>query len=59
MKAETVEVPFIKIGNRRGLTHIQLYEDPCLMDFVRSFQHCFEQHPEACVVLFIEPEDRN
>jgi hypothetical protein len=52
----TVEVPFVQIGNRRGLTREQLEENPWLLDFYKRFQHCFELHHSMDAVVFIEPE---
>lgn len=58
--SESVEVPFVRIGNRRGLTAHQLREYPWLADFYRRFAHCFEPAPTNIdAVLFIEPEDES
>lgn len=58
MTAESVEVPFVRLGNRRGLTKQQIVEDPALMDFVNRFPCSFELDPTRDCVLFIEPEVR-
>jgi hypothetical protein len=42
MKAETVEVPLIKVGNKLVLTDQQLAEKPWLRQFVERYQNCFE-----------------
>jgi hypothetical protein len=52
---ETVEVPFVKVGNRRGLMATQLVEFPWLREFVERFPDSFEQAPYFDVLLFIEP----
>lgn len=36
-------VPFVMIGNRRGLTDKQIEEDPYIKDFFLRFQDCFER----------------
>jgi hypothetical protein len=54
---ESVEVPFVKFGDRRGLTMEQVLDQPWLMEFVRAFPDSFEVSPHARAVLFIEPED--
>ncbi len=53
---ESVEVPFVKVGNRRCLTDKQLAEEPYLADFVRRFPDSFEHHELVSVWLFIEPD---
>lgn len=53
---ETVEVPFRKFGNRRGLTFYQLHCDRELHEFVKRFRSSFEESVEHMAVLFIEPE---
>lgn len=55
---ESVPVPFVKIGNRRGLTDEQLCENPYLAYFVKSFASSFEYRPDTCVHVFIEPDDK-
>lgn len=55
-KFETVEIPFVKIGNRRGLTGVQLMQYPYLADFVKRFPDSFEHPGNMDVALFIEPE---
>lgn len=53
--AETVEVPFIKVGNRRALTDEQLCEYPWLLAFFKRFRHCFEASDRSPYIwLFIE-----
>jgi hypothetical protein len=52
---ETVEVPFLTIGNRRGLTGLQLAEEPWLAEFVDRFKDSFEYLPNMDVAFFIEP----
>lgn len=42
MAYETVEIPFVTIGNRQALTERQTYELPWLMEFIRRFPKCFE-----------------
>ena len=54
--AETVEVPFIKVGNRRALTEEQLVRQPWLRGFVERFPGSFERDPVMRLFLFIEPE---
>jgi hypothetical protein len=53
--SETVEVPFVAIGNRRCLTAQQLMEFPWLADFVQRFPTSFEHGGKADVYVFIEP----
>lgn len=53
--SETVEVPFVRVGNRRGLTDEQLTESRYLADFVRRFSQSFEYDAKQSVWLFIEP----
>jgi len=53
---ETVAVPFVTIGNRRGLTAMQIVEHEYLAKLVRMFPDSFEYHPLADVMLFIEPD---
>ena len=52
------EIPFVRIGNRRGLTALQLFNDDALWDFVKRFPESFEQHVEIDALLFIEPDDK-
>ncbi len=53
---KTVAVPFVKIGNRRGLTRLQIVEMPWLADFVKRFPTSFEPAADLDAVLFIEPD---
>jgi hypothetical protein len=39
--SETVEVPFVTVGNRQVLTAMQVVESPWLGDFIRRFPTCF------------------
>ncbi len=56
MAVESVPVPFVAIGNRRGFTGQQMMEDAMVRDFYHRFKHCFEPGPwNMDVVLFIEP----
>jgi hypothetical protein len=52
---DSAEVPFVVMGNRRGLTAQQLQEDQWLADFVKRFPDSFEMHVDADVWLFKEP----
>lgn len=54
----TAEVPFIKVGNRRALTGLQLMQEPSLADFVKRFPDSFEYAYDMDVALFIEPKDK-
>lgn len=51
---EDAEVPFVTIGNRRGLTAMQLAREPWLMAFYRRYKHQFEVAPDIDAVLLIE-----
>lgn len=53
---ETVEMPFVKIGNRRGITATQMRELPWVAEFYRRFPDSFEPCYEVDAVLFIEPD---
>ena len=55
---ETVEVPFVKTGNRRALTEEQLVQLPWLRSFVERFPESFERDPTLRMFLFIEPQAR-
>lgn len=52
--SETIAVPFVKVGNRRGLTDEQLEEAPWLVAFVKRFSDSFEYDSHQSVWLFIE-----
>jgi hypothetical protein len=52
---ESVEVPFVKIGDRRGLTALQVREMPWLADFIKRFPDSFEPSVTMDVWLFVEP----
>lgn len=52
---EDAEVPFVQIGNRRGLTAEQIADTPWLADFYRRFKQQFEVAMDVDAVLFIEP----
>jgi hypothetical protein len=56
MSFVSVEVPFVKRGNRRALSKKQLLEDPYLLDFFERFKHCFEYDVITDYYLFIEPD---
>ena len=49
--SETVEVPFVTIGNRQVLTAMQVAESPWLGDFIRSFPKCFA--PDHCLDCWV------
>jgi hypothetical protein len=55
----SVEVPFVSVGNRRGLTALQLVEDPYLMQFFERFRSSFELVLNMDIYLFIEPDTEN
>ncbi len=57
MSVESVEVPFIKIGNRRCLTDEQLFENPYLAEFVERFKDSFEYDGSRSIHIFIERYD--
>lgn len=57
MSFESVAVPFVTVGNRRGLTRLQLAEYSYLRAFVEKFPASFEVTNAFDVVLFIEPEE--
>lgn len=48
MSAETVAVPFQRVGNRQVLTLQQIHELPWLLDFIGRFPSCFQYDPAAC-----------
>lgn len=54
----TEAVPFVSIGNRRGLTDEQIFNDRGLADFVERFEACFERDAYRHIWIFIEPEIR-
>jgi hypothetical protein len=54
---ETVEVPFITVGNHQVLTAEQLANAPWLEDFVKRFPTCFEWHPVADYLIFYPDGD--
>ena len=49
-------LPFVKIGNRRGFTGMQLIENKELADFVKRFPNRFERNGYYDSMLFIEAE---
>lgn len=53
--SETVEIPFVTIGNRRGLTSTQLVQHPYIREFYERFRDHFEVDANIDAVLFIEP----
>jgi len=53
---ENVAVPFVKVGNRRGLTAQQLEDDPALKAFVTRFPDSFERSVTHDIWLLIEPK---
>lgn len=59
MKYESACIPFKRIGNRRGLTGLQLMEDPELAAFVKRFPKSFEYAHNMDVAFFIEPKEDN
>lgn len=54
MSAQSVEVPFRMMGNRRCLTDQQIQDDPCLAAFVNRFTRCFERDPLRCIYILDE-----
>lgn len=54
---ETIEIPFITIGNQRALTFRQLAEAPALVEFVETFRHCFEIDELRQAALYCPPDD--
>lgn len=50
-------IPFVRIGNRRGLTNKQVVDNPELLAFVKRFPKSFEP-AEANIdaVIFIEAD---
>ena len=52
---ETIEVPFIQVGNRQCLIKKQLMEDPRLQEFINRFPTCFERDP-CCEVYWYYPD---
>lgn len=56
---QTVAVPFIQFGNRRGLTMQQFMENDWLVDLVRRFPAQFEYVPNTEILLLIEPEGQS
>lgn len=57
MTSETVEVPFVTIGNRRALTDEQLMSNVWLMHFLVRFKHRFERDARRQCWLLIEGDD--
>lgn len=55
MGYESVEIPFVNVGNRRGLTGQQIVEQPWLQEFIKRFPCSFEPMFVADILLFIEP----
>ncbi len=53
---ETVEVPFINIGNRRALSDEQVCNVSWLSDFLKAFPSSFEHDEQRHLWWFIEPE---
>ena len=56
---EDVEVPFIKIGNRRALTGLQIMQEPWLKEFIERFPASFEFCINQDCAFFIEPEAKS
>lgn len=56
-KFESMEVPFVTIGNRRALTGLQMAQDPYLAEFVKRFPDSFEYATNMDVAFFIEPKN--
>jgi hypothetical protein len=54
---ETIEIPFIELGNRQALTGLQLMELPWLRDFVDRFPNCFEAIPYMDVLIYYPEGD--
>ena len=52
---ENVAVPFVKVGNRRGMTAQQLEDDPALKAFVNRFPNSFELSVTHDIWLLVEP----
>lgn len=57
MSFKDAEIPFVKIGNRRGLTHEQIMNYPWISDFVQRFRTCFENSINPDVLLLIEDDE--
>jgi hypothetical protein len=51
---ETVEIPFVQVGNRRGLTDRQIAELPWLAEFVARYRDRFEHDPNLNVWIMLE-----
>lgn len=56
MPSQSVEVPFIDINGRKGLTGLQMLEHPELAAFVKRYEHCFERPANMDVVILKEGE---
>lgn len=56
MAFESQEVPFIKIGNRRALSDLQIAENSHLAAFFALFNGCFERDDEQFVWLLLEKD---
>jgi len=52
---ETVAVPFIAVGNRRGLSRHQIEEVSWLAEFYNMFKDSFEIDCATDTCIFIEP----
>lgn len=55
MSGKMIEIPFVTIGDRRGLTGLQMLQHRGLSDFVRRFHDYFERSTNQDLALFIEP----
>jgi hypothetical protein len=49
---ETVEVPFVTLGNRQVLTDRQITEQPWLKEFMARFPRCFSRDDQYFVYVF-------
>ena len=52
MSAETVAVPFQRVGSRQVLTLQQIHELPWLLDFIGRFPSCFQYDPGGLLLGF-------
>lgn len=43
MGVQTVEVPFVTVGNKQALTDTQIMNESWLGEFIARFPHCFER----------------
>ncbi len=57
MTIQTIEVPFIKRGNRSCLSAQQLTQDQNLEEFVIRFSNCFELELQSYYYVFYPDGD--